>query len=563
MGKALLSDDDMKRLPLGMQSFSAMRKDGVIYVDKTKMIRRLAGIEGPAVYLTRPRRFGKSLLASTFKALFSGGVRDFKGLDIDTGENKWTDRTYKVVHLDFSKYACCSCAKFKELLTRDLIGQLSDICRISPLDAQGNYHTPGFIIHQASKQIPDRSLVLLIEEYDSPGIHHVGNKAEMDKIMAVTWNFFATVKRYEPKFRFVFITGTARVGQVTLFSSAFDNLWDISSDDKYSALLGFTDEDLRRYFDPYVRNAAAVLDMDVSEVYEFMKAQYGGFQFSIGAETTVYNPWSVLWFLAHPEWGFRNCWYATSLGAPAVLLQYLENTDFRDRFNKLSYRMKDGILTDYLVDRDKLMEKSEPDEIPLEKLLYQTGYFTLRQESRSYAKLAFPNDEVSESLFRLYFDSNRMIPAEAVRSRLAEAGVLADSGAIAGIFVMFNEVLSEGAGAYDSGSHASLFDDEDTVRDFIYVRLPRGEFLKSRKSVSASGFSGMEIKTRTTRLVIAFKRMRKGFYRKAAMKEALNELRTCDCRVTPEDDIKLIRVGMVISPARKKLMEYQILDDKA
>ena len=125
-----------------------------------------------------------------------------------------------------------------------------------------------------------------------------------------------------------------------------------------------------------------------------------------------------------------------------------------------------------------------------------------------------------------------------------------------------DEVLSEEAGSYVSSSHASLFEDEDTVRDFIYVQLPRGEFLKSRKSMSASGFSGMEIKTRATRLVIAFKRMRKGFSGKAAMKEALNELRTYDSGVTPEG-IKLIRVGMVISPARKKLTEYQILDDKA
>ncbi|WP_406038769.1 AAA family ATPase [Succinimonas sp.] len=562
MGKALLSDDDMKRLPLGMQSFSAMRKDGVIYVDKTKMIRRLAWIEGPPVYITRPRRFGKSLLASAFKALFSGGLRDFKGLDIDTGENKWTDRTYKVVHLDFSKYASCSGAELEEMLTRDLTSQLSDICSISPRDARGDYYWPGFIIHQASKQIPDRSLVLLIEEYDSPGIHHVGNKGEMDKIMAVTWSFFATVKSYEPKFRFVFITGTARVGQVTLFSSAFDNLWDISSDDKYSALLGFTDEELRRYFDPYVRNAAAVLDMDVSEVYDFMKSQYGGFQFSIGAETTVYNPWSVLWFLAHPERGFRDYWHAASPVAPAVLLKCLENTDFRDRFNMLRYRMKDGILTDKLIDDDKLMEKSEPDELPLEKLLYQTGYFTLRQESRAHAILAFPNDEAAESLFRLYFDSNCMMPSEAARSRLAEAGALADSGAIAGIFEIFNEVLSDGAGSYDSSSHASLFDDENTVRDFIYALLPRGDFLKSRKSMSASGFSGMEIRTRATRLVIAFKMMRKGFSRKAAINEALEQLRTYDSGVTPEG-IKLIRVGMVISPARKKLTEYQILDDKA
>ncbi len=408
MGKAILSDDDMKRLPLGMKSFSAMRNDGVIYVDKTKMIRRLARIEGTPVYLTRPRRFGKSLLASAFKALFSGGLKDFKGLDIDTGENKWTDGTYRVVHLDFSKYAGCSCAELEKMLSRDLLRQLSDICSISPFDARGNYHVPGYIIKQACRQIPDRSLVLLIEEYDSPGIHHVGDKAEMDRIMAVTWNFFATVKSFEPKFRFVFITGTARVGQVTLFSSAFDNLWDISSDDDCAALLGFTDEDLRRYFAPYVRNAAAVLDMSVTEVYDFMKSQYGGFQFSVIAETMVYSPWSVLCFLSKPQQGFINYWYASSGGTPTILIKYLENTAFLDLFNKLSYRVKEGCLSDYLIDQEMLMSKSAPDQIPAEMLLYQTGYFTLRQKTRARAIFAIPNDEVAESFIKLSLDVNHL-----------------------------------------------------------------------------------------------------------------------------------------------------------
>ena len=111
-------------------------------------------------------------------------------------------------------------------------------------------------------------------------------------------------------------------------------------------------------------------------------------------------------------------------------------------------------------------------------------------------------------------------------------------------------------------SNAKVFDDENTVRDFIYVQLPRKGFLKSREKVNVHGYSDMEIKTRTAKLVIEFKRMRKGFSQRVAMKEALDQIRTHDYGVTPED-IKLIQVGMVISPEQKKLVECQILDDKA
>ncbi|MBQ3683765.1 MAG: hypothetical protein II922_11965 [Succinimonas sp.] len=173
-----------------------------------------------------------------------------------------------------------------------------------------------------------------------------------------------------------------------------------------------------------------------------MKSQYGGFRFSIGTKTAVYSPSSVISFLAEPERGFLNYWHSYGRGVPEVLIKYLENTDFRDLFNKLSYRMKEGILIDYRTDRDMLPERSEPDQIPLEMLLYQTGYFTLRQESRSYARLDIPNDAVLESLIKLSLDVNYSNPFSAARSKLAETGDLADSGDIAGIFDLFNGVLS-------------------------------------------------------------------------------------------------------------------------
>ncbi len=556
MGKPILTLKDIKKLPYAATSFGVMRERENVYVDKTAMIVRLAEIENAPVFLSRPRRFGKTLLVSAFKSLFSKGLQDFKGLDIDTGEEKWTDKTYKVIRLDFSKYAAYDPNRFKKYLSLDLADAFSDIKKINPKDDDGTYYDPAYILNLGVKDADSKSIVLLIDEYDSPVSHHLNNKDETDEIMTVLQTFFANVKSYEEKFRFVFITGITRVADISLFS-VFNNLNDISCDDEYATLLGITDEELKRYFDPYVRNAASVLDMSVPEVYDRMKSLYDGFQFSIRTNMTVYNPWSVFSFLSKPQQGFINYWYASSGGTPTILIKYLENTAFLDLFNKLSYRVKEGCLSDYLIDQEMLMSKSAPDQIPAEMLLYQTGYFTLRQKTRARAIFAIPNDEVGESFIKLSLDVNHLTPSFATQCRFDDIDIMVDSADIAGIFDLFNAALCEGV-----SSNAKVFDDENTVRDFIYVQLPRSGILKSREKCNVHGYSDMEIQTRTTKLVIEFKRIRKGGSQKAAMKEALDQIRTHDYGVTPEDT-KLIQVGMVISPEQKKIVEYQILDDKA
>ena len=556
MGKSILTLKDIKKLPYAATSFGVMRERENVYVDKTAMIARIAEIENAPVLLSRPRRFGKTLLVSTFESLFSRGLQDFKGLDIDTGEEKWTDKTYKVIRLDFSLYADDSCEDLIKDLTQELVVHFSDMKKINPLDPQGNYQNPSYILWEGVREAASKSIVLLIDEYDSPVSHHLNNKDETDKIMNVLKSFFAVVKRFEEKFRFVFITGITRVADISLFS-VFNNLNDISCDDEYATLLGITDEELKRYFDPFARNAASVLDMSVPEVYYRMKSLYDGFQFSIRTNMTVYNPWSVFSFLSKPQQGFINYWYASSGGTPTILIKYLENTAFLDLFNKLSYRVKEGSLSDYLLDQEMLMAKSAPDQIPAEMLLYQTGYFTLRKQTRTRAIFAIPNDEVAESFIKLSLDVNHLTPSFATQCRFDDMDILVDSADIAGIFDLFNAALCEGV-----SSNARVFDDENTVRDFIYVQLPRSGILKSREKCNLHGYSDMEIQTRTTKLVIEFKRIRKGVSQKAAMKEALDQIRTHDYGVTPED-IKLIQVGMVISPEQKKIVEYQILDDKA
>jgi len=290
MGKTILDKTMMLRLPLATTGFSVIR-NSKIYVDKTSLIMDLALNDGAPVFLSRPRRFGKSLLVSTFESLFSRGLQDFKGLAIETGKEKWTDKTYKTVRLDFSRYAFSNAENFSRKLTGALL--FAFYGNTGPLIKENGNKDPDDVLSEFAATSEDKSIVLLIDEYDSPITHHLGDNAEKAKIIATLGNFFATVKSCEEKFRFVFITGITRIAHVSLFS-VFNTLKDITCDDDYATLLGITDAELHHYFDPYVRNAAAVLDMSVSDVYEKLKTVYDGFQFSIDAAETVYNPWSVL-----------------------------------------------------------------------------------------------------------------------------------------------------------------------------------------------------------------------------------------------------------------------------
>ena len=205
MGKPMLTLKDLKKLPYATTLFSVIREKEKVYVDKTAMIARIAETEDAPVFLSRPRRFGKSLLVSAFESLFSRGLQDFKGLDIDTGEEKWTDKTYKVVRLDFSLYADDSCEELIQDLTQDLVDSFADIKTINPLDPRGNYQKPSYVLKQGVKDADPKSIVLLIDEYDSPVSHHLNNKDETDKIMNLIKSFFFSFKRLEEKLSFVFI----------------------------------------------------------------------------------------------------------------------------------------------------------------------------------------------------------------------------------------------------------------------------------------------------------------------------------------------------------------------
>ena len=553
MGKQILDASAMKRLPCGYTSLSKIREKNVIYVDKTEYVSSLIMNEARPVFLSRPRRFGKSLLVSVFESLFSNRKEYFKGLAIENDDYWKEEKTYKVVRLDFSRYASMDSENLKKCLTRDIASGYSDVKQIEVLDEQGNFNEPSYMVSQIYNSAGTSSVVLLIDEYDAPITHHMSEPEEQKKIIAILSSFFATIKSCEGVFRFVFITGITRLAHVSLFSM-FNNLLDITASDKYSTLLGITEQELHKHFDPYVRNAASVLDMSTEEVYARMKSAYNGFQFSINAEETVYNPWSILSFLKEPENGFFNYWYSTSGGTPTILVEYLKRIDNLDLFNMLRYRDGSSDDKDILVDNDTLLSKSEPDQIPMEMLLFQTGYYTLKQEAKGLGRLVIPNDEIAESMIKLSQDIHNLKTTPGTRKKLAGLPQLLEAGDIESVFNLFNTLLCECV-----SSNSKAFNDENTIRDIIYSQIPQEEINKAREVINCHGYSDLEMKTARTKLVVEFKRILESGGEESAIKEAISQMRTHHYGETTED-IKLIRVAMVICTAKRSLTAYRVME---
>ena len=564
MGQTLLSEKEILKLPLAQTKFSKMRNCGRIYVDKTDMISSLAKIDAAPIFLSRPRRFGKSLLLSTFESLFSRGLKGFENLkiiqkDLESDDRFWhNEKTYKVIHLDFSPYTndleslkSGITIKLQYALMGKKLSELSETEKHdSPIDLLMSYKTENDAISE---------FVLLIDEYDSPISHSVDNPQKMKEMMDFISSFFAAIKSCEGMFRFVCITGITRLAHVSLFSM-FNNLKDITVNDKYSALLGITEDELHEYFDIYVQNAAAVLDMSVSDVYARLKSTYNGFQFTICAQRTVYNPWSLFSFFSEPEFGFLNYWYSTSGGVPTMLVKYLQQEENLELFSMLRSKVanpnrEDDEDDDLWVDRDELMAKSEPDQIPMKMLLYQSGCFTLKGIDSQIADLVIPNDEVGESMIQLALDIKKLRPKKSVRIQLNRLTQVIDSHDVEAVFNLFNTVLLECVSA-----NSKAFNDENTIRDIIYALIPRDGILKSKEVMNSQGFSDLELKTRQTKLVIEFKRIAEAGGEDDVIEKAFTQMRTRHYGETTEPQ-KLIRAAMVISTGQRRLVAWRVMPE--
>ena len=379
-----------------------------VYVDKTALICQIAKDEKGPYFISRPRRFGKSTLINTFHELFAHGTERFKGLEI---EPLWKDKTYKVIHLDFST--------FREVPSNSSFNkEFMDAFKLSLEEAgieptKENIDSPANLLKKTLDT--ESEVVLLVDEYDAPLTAVLNDSNEFEDRRKILSNFYMTVKSFQVKFRFIFITGVTYYAHTSIFS-AFNNLTDLTLDSDYGALLGYTSEELEKYFSEYIDNAVMTLNKKFpterythEKVVEELKRNYDGYSFDEDCMHHVYNPWSILNFLKSPHRGFIPYWVVSGGSTPTFLVNYLKQG--LEKYN--ADELQSLLQIDSTV--NKVSSKLYPTidniaKIDLFAILYQAGYFCIKGVNRKIFQIGIPNLEVkqaySEIMLRLLTNNN-------------------------------------------------------------------------------------------------------------------------------------------------------------
>ena len=310
---------------------------------------------------------------------------------------------------------------------------------------------------------------------------------------------------------------------------------------EFNTLLGFTQDDLVQYFDPFVENAAGILKMNKDDVYKMIKQYYDGFQFSIDANETLYNPWSLLCFFDNAKKGFENYWFQSS-GSSSIIMQYAKNSDLFRSFNYQD--------ADLQINEKDLSNRYEITNIPIDILLFQSGYFTLRKKSYKKARLVFPNTEVEDSILQLYLNTKNIDPDIEDYCLLDELIDNIDNKNLDFIIDVFNGILND----YVS-SDSNIFNDERSVRDIIYAAIPRKiNIHKIKERVTVKGRSDLEIITQKTHFIVEFKRTYPSRNAASTLKEAINQIQNNRYSIGSFQRHTLYRVAMVISTEEKAIL---------
>ena len=411
-----------------------------VYVDKTALICQIAKDEKGPYFISRPRRFGKSTLINTFHELFAHGTERFKGLEI---EPLWKDKTYKVIHLDFST--------FREVPSNSSFNkEFMDAFKLS-LEESGieptkeNIDSPANLLKKTLDT--ESEVVLLVDEYDAPLTAVLNDSSEFDDRCKILFNFYMTVKSFQVKFRFIFITGVTYYSHTSIFS-AFNHLTDLTLDSDYGALLGYTSDELESYFSEYIDNAVETLNRKFpterythEKVVEELKRNYDGYSFDEDCMHHVYNPWSILNFLKSPHRGFIPYWVSSGGSTPTFLVNYLKQGLKKYNSNELQSLL--GIDSTVNKDTDSLYPSIENiSNIDLFAILYQAGYFCIKSAFDGYFKVGIPNLEVKKAYSNLVL--NQLTKSQDSKLRFIEPfkEVLA-SGNLDKIKELFNTLINE------------------------------------------------------------------------------------------------------------------------
>ena len=373
----------MKILPIGIQNFKKLREANCLYVDKTGILQNVIE-NGFQYFLSRPRRFGKSLTLSTLEAMFKGEVELFKGLKAEEWVKKQSEHPLPVLRLDMSGLGSYSNA---EELNLSIMRRLRDVAEDNSLlieDERTCDELLRKIIRSLQKEYG--SVVILIDEYDKPILDNITNIEKANEMREILRSFYTMIKSCDDYLRFVFITGISKFSKTGVFS-AMNNLVDISMDQEYGDITGYTQDELNFYFRDWIDRASQKMKISPDSLLVSLKDYYDGFSFD--GFTRLYNPFSIMLCLIKGR--LDNYWYTS--GSPSFIAKYMKEHRIQnpDEYSHME------VPSDFADSHE--IESSKP-----ESFLYQSGYLTIEKLENDVITLDYPNEEVKKSLIRMYLD---------------------------------------------------------------------------------------------------------------------------------------------------------------
>ena len=364
--------------PIGIQNFEKLRKEGYLYVDKTALIYEMVK-SGSYYFLSRPRRFGKSLLISTLEAYFQGKKELFKGLAMEQLEQDWLE--YPILHLDLNTGKYDSSERLLYVL-EDALHNWELLYGTSETEKTPELRFKGIVRRAYEKT--GRRVVILVDEYDKPLLQAIGNEELQEEFRSILKPFYGVLKTMDGSIQFALLTGVTKFGKVSVFSD-LNNLDDLSMRRPYISLCGISEEELHRYFDADIHALALSMDLSYEETCSLLKDRYDGYHFMENSPG-IYNPFSLLNAFKYRQLG--DYWFET--GTPSYLVELLKHTDY-DLYAMAHTETSADVLNS--------IDAASRNPIPV---IYQSGYLTIKDYDREFKiyTLGFPNQEVAEGFTR-------------------------------------------------------------------------------------------------------------------------------------------------------------------
>ena len=371
----------MRELPIGIQSFERLRKGNYLYVDKTAILLDLIS-KGERYFLSRPRRFGKSLTLSTLEAMFRGRTELFTGLSAEKWVMGCSKKSSPVLRLDLSGLD----SKTPQLLHQSLIEVIKRFRNDFSVEIKSETLNGMFTDLLLGIYKNYGAIVVLIDEYDKPILDNINNPEKANEMREILRSFYLTLKSSDEYLRFVFMTGISKFSKAGVFS-AMNNLEDISMDEHYGDITGYTQLELEENFSEWIEETSLKMKIEKYELLEKLKEYYDGFSFD--GKLKLYNPFSIMQCLKKAR--LSNYWYLS--GSATFIIEYMKSHSISDPEIYRHFNVPADFVDSYEI------ENSKP-----ESFLYQSGYLTIEKWNEDVIILNYPNIEVLKSITRMYLE---------------------------------------------------------------------------------------------------------------------------------------------------------------